>query len=70
MTEWQDGDELTITFGTLKQAMSEATEAERERIVLLLQTMDVEQGMASHNDKPSSVCRICRAITNIRGDVS
>jgi hypothetical protein len=37
MTEWQDGDELTITFGTLKQAMSEATVAERERIVALLE---------------------------------
>ena len=37
MTEWQDSDELTITFGTLKQAMSEATEAERERIVALLE---------------------------------
>jgi hypothetical protein len=36
MTDWQDGDELTITFGTLKQAMSEAAEAERERIVALL----------------------------------
>jgi hypothetical protein len=36
MTEWQDGDEVTITFGTLKQAMSEAAEAERERIVALL----------------------------------
>jgi hypothetical protein len=37
MTEWQDGDELTITFGTLKQAMSEAAEGERARIVALLQ---------------------------------
>ena len=36
MTEWQDGDEVTITFGTLKQAISEATGAERERIVALL----------------------------------
>jgi hypothetical protein len=44
MTEWQDGDELNITFGTLKQAMSEATVAERDRIVsLLLAECDCEE---------------------------
>jgi hypothetical protein len=40
MTEWQDGDELTITFGTLKQAMAEAAEAERERIIELIKIVD------------------------------
>lgn len=70
MTEWQDEDEFTTTFGTMKQSMAEAAKAERERIVALLQSMDAEQGMAGHNEKPSSVCRICRAITNIEGEVS
>ena len=37
MTEWQDDDEVTTTFGTLKQGMSEAAETERARIVALLQ---------------------------------
>lgn len=38
---------------------------ERERIVGILQGMDAAQGMAEHNEKPSGVCRICRAITSI-----
>jgi hypothetical protein len=37
MTEWQDDDEVTTTFGTLKQAQAEAAEAERARIVALLE---------------------------------
>ena len=37
MTEWKDDDELTITFGTLKQATAEAVEAEREKIIALLE---------------------------------
>ena len=65
MTEWKDDDEFTTTYGTLKRSMVEAAEAERERIVVMLQGMDAGQGMASHNEKPSSVCRICRAIANI-----
>lgn len=31
--EWQDGDEVVTTFGTLKQAMQESHELEREIIV-------------------------------------
>ena len=37
MTEWKDEDEFTTTYGTLKRSMVEAAEAERERIVALLQ---------------------------------
>lgn len=37
MTEWKDDDEFTTTYGTLKRSMVEAAEAERERIVALLQ---------------------------------
>jgi hypothetical protein len=36
MTEWHDDDEVTTTFGSLKQGMVEAAEAERNRIVALL----------------------------------
>ena len=64
---WLDDDEVTTTFRSLKQGMLEATQLERARIVVLLQSMDAGQGMASHNEKPSSVCRICRAIANIEG---
>jgi hypothetical protein len=67
---WLDDDEVTTTFRSLKQAQVEAAMAERKRIVALLQSMDAEQGMSGHNEKPSSVCRICRAITNIEGDGS
>lgn len=38
---------------------------ERERIIGILKGMDLAQGMAVHNEQPSSVCRICRAITSI-----
>jgi hypothetical protein len=37
MTEWKDDDEFTTTYGTLKRSMVEAADAERERIVALLQ---------------------------------
>jgi len=37
MTEWKDDDEFTTTFGTLKRSMAEAADAERERIVALLE---------------------------------
>lgn len=36
MTEWQDDDTFETTYGTLRKAMAEAQEAERERIVALL----------------------------------
>ena len=68
MTEWKDEDEFTTTYGTLKRSLVEAADAERERILALLQGMDAAQGMAEHNEKPSSVCRICRAITSINGE--
>ena len=34
---WLDDDEVTTTFRSLKQAQVEAADAERERIVALLQ---------------------------------
>lgn len=34
---WSDDHEFTTTFGTLKRSMAEAAEAERERIVALLE---------------------------------
>ncbi len=37
MTEWKDDDEFTTTYGTLKRSLAEAADAERERIVALLQ---------------------------------
>jgi len=37
MTEWKDEDEFKTTYGTLKRSLSEAADAERERIVALLQ---------------------------------
>jgi hypothetical protein len=37
MTKWKDDDEFTTTYGTLKRSMVEAADAERERIVALLQ---------------------------------
>lgn len=37
MSNWVDEDELTITYGTLRKAMAESAEAERERIVALLE---------------------------------
>ena len=37
MTEWQDDDTFETTYGTLRKAMAEAQEAERERIVALLE---------------------------------
>lgn len=36
MTEWHDGDEVTTTFGSIRQGLLEAAEAERKRIVALL----------------------------------
>lgn len=38
MTEWQDDDTFETTYGTLRKAMAEAQEAERERIVALLES--------------------------------
>ncbi len=37
MTEWKDDDEFTTTYGTLKRSLVEAADAERERIVALLE---------------------------------
>jgi hypothetical protein len=37
MTQWKDDDEFTTTYGTLKRSLVEAADAERERIVALLE---------------------------------
>jgi len=41
-------------------------EAERKRIIDLLLAQDAEDGKAHHADKPSGVCRVCRAIALIK----
>lgn len=40
MTEWKDDDTFETTYGTLRKAMAEAQEAERERIVALLESQE------------------------------
>jgi len=37
MTEWKDDDEFSTTYGTLKRSLVEAADAERQRIVALLE---------------------------------
>ena len=37
MTEWKDEDEVTTTFRSLKVAKAEAEEAERNRIIKLIE---------------------------------
>jgi hypothetical protein len=70
VVDWKDEDEVTTTFASIRQGMAEAAEAERERIVALLRGMDAGRGMNGHKDEPSSVCRICRAITAIKVSAS
>jgi hypothetical protein len=41
MTEWQDDDTFETTYGTLRKAMAEAQEAERERILEFLKNWTV-----------------------------
>lgn len=43
-------------------------EKERERIITLLEAQDYADGKAAHNDNPSGICRICRAIALIKGE--
>jgi hypothetical protein len=40
VADWKDDDEVTTTFGTLKQSVREAAEAERERIVAILENQE------------------------------
>ena len=37
MSEWKDDDTFETTYGTLRKAMAEAGEAERERLVGLVE---------------------------------
>jgi hypothetical protein len=37
VVDWKDDDEVTTTFGSIRQGMLEAADAERERIVALLE---------------------------------
>lgn len=46
----------------------QGAEAERERIIALLEAQDYSDGKAAHNDNHSGVCRICRAIALIKGE--
>lgn len=42
--------------------------SERERIIALLEGQDYAEGKAAHNQNPSGVCRVCRAIALIKGE--
>jgi hypothetical protein len=55
---WQDDDEVTTTFGTLKQSVREAAEAERNRIVALLERVCT--------CKFENNCSYCDAIAIVR----
>ena len=49
MTEWQDGDEVTTTFGSIRQGMLEAAGMERERILEVLTNWTVK-GVGDYPD--------------------
>jgi hypothetical protein len=68
MSDWADDDELTTTFGTLKKAMSEAAETERERLIALLEGEAelAESDSISGFDAQSETIRGCIAL--IRGE--
>jgi hypothetical protein len=53
MTEWKDDDEFTTTYGTLKRSMVEAADAERERIVALLEEAFMSQNYSWDWDEPA-----------------
>ena len=58
MTEWQDDDTFETTYGTLRKAMAEAQEAERERILELLKNWIVrgdDDYAAGYRDALSAV---------------
>ncbi len=40
VSEWKDGDEVTTTFGSIRQGMAKAAEAERERVIALLENQE------------------------------
>jgi hypothetical protein len=61
MTEWKDEDEVTITFGTLRQAMREAAQTERERISALLNDKHTFAGGKNEHDE-SFECVACDVI--------
>ena len=53
MNEWADSDEVTITYRTMKQMISEAQEAEREKIIAHLESafaVHVAHTSAEHVD--------------------
>jgi hypothetical protein len=47
MTGWEDDDEVTTTYRSLRQGMQEAAILERERIIKLLEDYQ-QQALASH----------------------
>jgi hypothetical protein len=40
MTDWQNEDKVTTTYGALQRSMAEAAKAERDRIIELLKLVD------------------------------
>lgn len=67
MTEWQDDDTFETTYGTLRKAMAEAQEAERERIIALLQGLKGDCPMDC-NDCENHASSIWEAIALIKGE--
>jgi len=61
MTEWKDEDEFTTTYGSLKQAMREAAQTERERISALLKDKHTFAGGKNDHDE-SFECLACDVI--------
>jgi len=68
MTEWQDDDEVTTTFGTLKQAQAEAAETERARIVAILEDAFMSQNYECDMSEPAPRMMQTKW-TRFRGDV-
>ena len=64
MTEWHDGDEVTTTFGSIRQGMLEAAEAERKRIVQLLEEEMCKKCKSKPNAEIHIDCEIVRQCLN------
>ena len=67
MSKWVDEDELTITYRTLKQGMAEAQEAERERIIALLEGLKGDCPLEC-DDCEKHAASVWTAIALIKGD--
>jgi hypothetical protein len=69
MTEWQDDDEVTTTYGTLKRSMLEARGAERKRILDVLEGLKGDCPL-SCKDCENHASTVWAAIAAIKGELS